>query len=207
LAEAAQNLEVCVEANPGEITLLLASWKDGEPGAFEKLIPLVYPHLRKVAAGYVRRERGPGEIQATSLVNELCLRLLNQRNAAWEDRAHFYAFSAKVMRMILIDHARERQAQRRGAGAEHTPLHEDIPWVGLGSLELIDLNRALDALAAIDASKAQMVELRYFLGCTAEETAALMNVSKATVDRELKYSRAWLYQRIEPDKSKNPPAS
>jgi RNA polymerase sigma factor (TIGR02999 family) len=195
-----------VEPNPGEITLLLTSWKEGEPGAFEKLIPLVYPHLRKVAAGYVRRERGPGELQATSLVNELCLRLLNQRNAAWADRAHFYAFSAKVMRMILIDHAREFQAQRRGAGAEHIPLHEDIPWVGLGSTELIDLNRALDSLAAIDSSKAQMVELRYFLGCTAEETAALMNVSKATVDRELKYSRAWLYQRIGPDKTRSSPA-
>ena len=88
---------------------------------------------------------------------------------------------------------------------EHIPLHEEIPWVGLGSPELIDLNRALDSLAAIDASKAQMVELRYFLGCTAEETAALMSVSKATVDRELKYSKAWLYRRIEPDKRENPP--
>jgi RNA polymerase sigma factor (TIGR02999 family) len=198
-------LEASVESAPSEITLLLARWKDGEPDAFEQLIPLVYPHLRKVAAGYVRKERGPGDIQATVLVNELCLRLLNQKSAAWEDRAHFYAFSAKLMRMILIDHAREFQAQRRGAGAEHIPLHEDIPWVGLGSPELIDLNRALDSLAAVDASKAQMVELRYFLGCTAEETATLMNVSKATVDRELKYSRAWLYQRIEPDKNRNPP--
>jgi RNA polymerase sigma factor (TIGR02999 family) len=108
--------------------------------------------------------------------------------------------------MILIDHAREYQAQRRGAGAEHIPLHEDIPWVGLGSTELIDLNRALDSLAAIDSSKAQMVELRYFLGCTAEETAALMNVSKATVDRELKYSRAWLYQRIGPDRTRSSPS-
>jgi RNA polymerase sigma factor (TIGR02999 family) len=192
-----------VEPNQGEITLLLTSWKEGEPGAFEKLIPLVYPHLRKVAAAYVRRERGPGELQATSLVNELCLRLLNQRSADWVDRSHFYAFSAKVMRMILIDHAREYQAQRRGAGAEHVPLHEDIPWVAVGSLELIDLNRALDSLAEVDLSKAQMVELRYFLGCTAEETAALMNVSKATVDRDLKYSRAWLYQRISPDKGRN----
>jgi RNA polymerase sigma factor (TIGR02999 family) len=137
-------------------------------------------------------------------VNELCLRLLHQKQAAWQDRAHFYAFSAKVMRMILIDHAREAQAQRRGAGAEHVPLHEEIPWVGLGSPELIDLNRALDSLAAVDSAKAQTVELRYFLGCTAEETAELMNVSKATVDRELNYSRAWLYQRIEPDKSRDP---
>jgi RNA polymerase sigma factor (TIGR02999 family) len=199
-------LEASLEPLAGEITLLLISWKDGEPGAFEKLVPLVYPHLRKVAASFVRRERAGSDLQATSLVNELCLKLLNQRNAGWEDRSHFYAFSAKVMRMILIDHAREHLAQRRGAGAEHIPLHEEIPWVELGSPELIDLSRALDALAAIDPSKAQMVELRYFLGCTAEETAALMSVSKATVDRELKYCKAWLYRRIEPDKSKNPPA-
>lgn len=193
-----------MEPLPGEITLLLTRWKEGELGAFEKLVPLVYPHLRKVAASFVRRERAGGDLQATSLVNELCLKLLNQKNAVWEDRNHFYVFSAKVMRMILIDHAREYQAQRRGAGVEHIPLHDEIPWVGLGSPELVDLNRALDSLAAIDASKAQMVELRYFLGCTAEETATLMKVSKATVDRELKYSKAWLYRRIGPDKSKNP---
>jgi RNA polymerase sigma factor (TIGR02999 family) len=194
-----------LEPRAGEITLLLTRWKQGEPGAFEDLVPLVYPHLRKVAASFVRRERAGGDLQATSLVNELCLKLLNQKNAVWEDRNHFYVFSAKVMRMILIDHARESQAQRRGAGVEHIPLHEEIPWVGIGSPELIDLNRALDSLATVDPSKAQMVELRYFLGCTAEETAALMNVSKATVDRELKYSKAWLYRRIGPDKSKNPP--
>jgi RNA polymerase sigma factor (TIGR02999 family) len=197
------NLEICVEPDPGDITILLSRWKDGEPGAFEKLIPLVYPHLRRVAAGYVRREKESGEIQATSLVNELCLRLLHQKSAVWQDRAHFYAFSAKLMRMILIDHARENQAQRRGAGMERVPLHEEIPWVGIGSHELIDLNRALDSLGEIDPSKAQMVELRYFLGCTAEETAALMDISKATVDRELKYCRAWLYQRITPHKNRN----
>ena len=195
-----------MEPLPGEITLLLTRWKEGEPSAFEQLVPLVYPHLRKVARSFVRRERIGGDLQATTLVNELCLKLLNQKNAAWEDRAHFYAFSAKVMRLILIDHAREHQAQRRGAGVEHIPLHDEIPWVGLGSPQLIDLNRALDSLAVIDAAKAQMVELRFFLGCTAEETAALMNVSKATVDRELKYSKAWLYRRIEPDKSKSPPS-
>jgi RNA polymerase sigma factor (TIGR02999 family) len=195
-----------LEPDPGEITLLLSRWKDGEPSAFESLVPLVYPHLRKVASSFVRRERMGSDLQATTLVNELCIKLLNQKNAAWEDRSHFYAFSAKVMRMILIDHARRQQAQRRGAGAEHVPLHDEIPWVAIGSPQLIDLNRALDSLAAIDPAKAQMVELRFFLGCTAEETAELMNVSKATVDRELKYSKAWLYRRIEPDKDKIPPA-
>jgi RNA polymerase sigma factor (TIGR02999 family) len=188
-----------VEAPNGEITLLLTKWKDGEPDAFEHLVPLVYPHLREVAAAYIRRERNPGVMQATSLVHELYLRLLSQKKADWEDRAHFYTFSAKVMRMILIDHARESQAQRRGGNAEHVPLSDDIPWIGIGSLEMIELNRALDALAAIDPAKVQLVELRFFLGCTSEETAALMKISKATVDRDLRYAKAWLYRRISPD--------
>jgi len=189
-----------LDTEQGEITLLLAKWKDGEPGAFDHLVPLVYPHLREVAAAYIRREKNPGVMQATSLVHELYLRLLGQRKTEWEDRSHFYTFSAKVMRMILIDHARGTQAQRRGGTAEHVPLNEDMAWVGLGSVEMIELNRALDALAQVDPEKVQMVELRYFLGCTAEETAALMQVSKATVDRDLKFARAWLYRRIEPGK-------
>jgi len=189
-----------LDTEQGEITLLLAKWKDGEPDAFDHLVPLVYPHLREVAAAYIRREKNPGMMQATSLVHELYLRLLGQRKTEWEDRSHFYTFSAKVMRMILIDHARGTQAQRRGGTAEHVPLNEDMAWVGLGSVEMIELNRALDALAQVDPGKVQMVELRYFLGCTAEETAALMKVSKATVDRDLKFARAWLYRRIEPGK-------
>jgi RNA polymerase sigma factor (TIGR02999 family) len=192
-----------LELPQGEITLLLTKWKDGEADAFEQLVPLVYPSLRQIAAGYIRRERDPGVMQATSLVHELYLRLLGQKKAAWEDRAHFYTFSAKVMRMILIDHARGNQAQRRGGKAEHIPLSDDLPWIGIGSVELIELNRALDALALVDEAKVQLVELRYFLGCTAEETADLMNISKATVDRELKYAKAWLYRRIEPDADTN----
>jgi RNA polymerase sigma factor (TIGR02999 family) len=189
-----------LDTQQGDITLLLAKWKDGEPGAFDHLVPLVYPHLREVAASYIRREKNPGVMQATSLVHELYLRLLGQKKTEWEDRSHFYTFSAKVMRMILIDHARGTQAQRRGGTAEHVPLNEDMAWVGIGSVEMIELNRALDALAQADPEKVQMVELRYFLGCTAEETAALMKVSKATVDRDLKFARAWLYRRIEPGK-------
>ena len=180
----------------GEITLLLAKWKDGEPSAFEELMPLVYPHLRQVAASYVRRERNPDVLQATVLVHELYLRLLNQKKADWEDRRHFYTFAAKVMRMILIDHARETQAQSRGGDRERIPLSDDLAWIDIDSPELLDLNRALDELAALDAVKVQLVELRYFLGCTAEETAALMQVSKSTVDRELKFIKSWLYRRV-----------
>jgi len=191
-----------LEPARGEITLLLGRWKDGEAAAFDQLMPLVYPHLREVAAGYLRRERNPDVVQATVLVHELYLRLLNQKKAEWEDRRHFYTFSAKIMRMILIDYAREIQTQRRGGGLNHIPLNDDLAWVNMGSPELLDLNRALDELNALDPGKVQMVELRYFLGCTAEETAALMQLSKSTVDRELKFIKSWLYRRIHPDRIK-----
>jgi RNA polymerase sigma factor (TIGR02999 family) len=187
-----------LQPDKGEITLLLGKWKDGEPSAFEELMPLVYPHLRQVAAAYVRRERNPDVLQGTALVHELYLRLLSQKKADWEDRRHFYTFSARVMRLILIDHAREMQSQMRGGGQERVPLSDDLAWVNIGSAEMLDLNRALDELNGLDADKVQMVELRYFLGCTAEETAELMQVSKATVDRELRFVKSWLYRRIGP---------
>jgi len=194
----APRVEESVHPVKGEITLLLAKWKDGEPSAFAELMPLVYSHLREVAAAYIRRERNPDVLQATALVHELYLRLLNQKKAAWDDRRHFYTFAAKVMRMILIDHAREIQAQMRGGGHERVPLSDDLAWIDVGSPELLDLNRALDELVELDAYKVQLVELRYFLGCTAEETADLMQVSKATVDRDLKFIKSWLFRRIHP---------
>lgn len=188
----------------GDITLLLGKWRDGEPAAFEELMQLVYPHLRQVAASYIRRERNPDVIQGTALVHELYLRLLNQKKADWEDRRHFYTFAAKVMRLILIDHAREVQAQMRGGKLERIPLSEDLAWVNIEGAEMLDLNRALDELGALDPTKVQLVELRYFLGCTAEETASVMRVSKATVDRDLKFVRSWLYRRIRPGVNEDP---
>ena len=135
----------------GEITLLLAKWRGGEDAVFDQLMPLVYPHLRQVAAAYIRRERNPDVLQATALVHELYLKLLDQKKVAYEDRGHFYTFSAKVMRRILIDHARGNQAQMRGGGSEHVPLSDDLPWVDVGSEDLLELNRALDELNAVDA--------------------------------------------------------
>ena len=192
-----------MEMQPGEITQLLGKWKGGEPEAFEQLVPLVYPHLREVAAAYIRRERDPGVMQATSLVHELYLRLRNQKKADWEDRIHFYTFCAKVMRMILIDHARGSQAQRRGGTVQHVPLSDDLAWVGIGSPELIELDGALEDLAGIDPVKVQLIELRYFLGYSAQETADLTKLSKATVDRHLAFAKAWLYRRMNPDPRSN----
>jgi RNA polymerase sigma factor (TIGR02999 family) len=188
-----------LQAETGDITLLLAKWRDGEDSVFEQLMPLVYPHLRQVAAAYVRRERNPDLLQATALVHELYLKLLNQKKVAYEDRGHFYTFAAKVMRRILIDHARGNQALIRGGGSIHVPLSNDLPWVDVGSLELLELNRALDELNAVDPYKVQLVELRFFLGCTAEETAALMRTSKATIDREMRFIKSWLYRRLHPE--------
>jgi RNA polymerase sigma factor (TIGR02999 family) len=185
-----------LDSSPGEITLLLLKWKQGEPDALERLMPLVYPHLRQVAAAYMRRESNPGVLQATALVHEVYLRLISQKKAEWADRAHFYTFAAKVMRMILTDYARSNDAQKRGGGAQHVPLNEQMPWIQIGSESMMELNHALDELEAIDPPKVQLVELRYFLGCTAEETAGIMQVSKATVDREAKFVKSWLYQRI-----------
>jgi RNA polymerase sigma factor (TIGR02999 family) len=188
-----------LQPETGEITLLLSRWRDGEDSVFEQLMPLVYPHLRQVAAAYIRRERNPDVLQATALVHELYLKLLNQKKVEYNDRRHFYTFAAKVMRLILIDHARGNQAQMRGGGSIHVPLSDDLPWVEVGSDDLLELDRALHELNAIDPSKVRLVELRYFLGCTAEETATLVQSSKATVDRDMKFIKSWLYRRLHPD--------
>jgi len=185
-----------VDTAAGDITVLLQQWKAGDPTAFERLIPLAYPRLRGIAAGYMRRERNADTLQATALVNELYLRLLKQRSVDLKDRAHFYAFAAKLMRNILADHARATQAQKRGSALPHAPLSDDLPWVNLNSGDVLELNRALDELDAADSRKVRLVELRYFLGCTSQEAAEILDISKATVDRDLKLVKSWLYQRL-----------
>jgi len=188
-----------LQAETGDITLLLTRWRDGEDSVFEQLMPLVYPHLRQVAAAYIRRERNPDMLQATALVHELYFKLLQQKKVDYQGRSHFYAFAAKVMRLILIDHALGNQAQMRGGGSIHVPLSDDLPWVDVGSDDLLELDRALNELNAIDPNKVRLVELRYFLGCTAEETATLVQSSKATVDRDMRFIKSWLYRRLHPD--------
>ena len=192
-----------MQLSGGEITLLLRKWKDGEPSAFEELLPLVYPHLREVAAAYIRRERNPDVLQGTALVHELYMRLLNQKNGVGEDRGHFYAFAAKVMRRILIDHAREMQTLSRGGDLDRIPLSDDLAWVNIDGPEMLDLDRALDELGDSDASKVELVELRCFLGCTVEETADLTHRSRTSVNRDLKFIRSWLYSRLYPDQVKS----
>jgi RNA polymerase sigma factor (TIGR02999 family) len=184
---------------PGEITELLQQWKAGtaDQALQARLVPLVYDHLRQVARSYVAREYGGGrdEIGATGLVHELFLRLMEIKSVSLEDRGHFYAFSARMMRNILVDEARKRSASKRG-GSERVPLGPDLAWVDASSAEMIDLNAAIEELLIAMPEHAAAVELRVFLGCTSEEAAALLGVGKATVDRHMRFARAWLYERL-----------
>lgn len=185
-----------VEAQNGDITALLHRWKDGDGAACDQLIPYVYPHLHKVAAAYIRGEAPNQTLQPTALVHELYLRLVQQRQPNFQDRSHFYAFAASLMRRVLTDHARASHAAKRGAGVAHLSLNDEIPWVNVNSEDLLDLNRALEELETIDPRKVRLVELRYFLGCTVPESATLLNISVATAERDLSLARAWLYLKL-----------
>lgn len=184
------------------ITLLLEQWGRGDRSALDRLAPLVYPHLRELAAAYLRRERPGHTLQATGLVNEIFLKLMSRREVNFSSRGHFFALSAKLMRMALIDHARGVKAQKRGADSVPIPLHDELPWVNAASDEIFDLDRALDELQNLDSDQARMFELRFLMGCTVEETAELMGVSVATIDRKVRIARAWLYHRL---RSRVPP--
>jgi RNA polymerase sigma factor (TIGR02999 family) len=173
----------------GDITVLLRKWKAGDEQACDQLMSHVYPHLHNVAAAYLRRESDDHTLQPTALVHELYIRLLQQRKPDWDDSAHFYAFAAKVMRRILTDHARSSHAGKRGSGLPHLPLSDEIPWIDLNSEDVLDLNRALDELESVDPRKVRLVELRYFLGCTTPESAALLSISTATAERDLTMAR------------------
>ena len=188
----------CVsEEQDGDVTILLQRWREGSPAALESLIPLVYSQLHAIANGYMQRERGDHTLQPTSLVNEVYMRLLNQRKVTWFDRVHFFVFASKVMRNILKDHARAHVAERRGGiGSMKVPLSDELAWVGNSPDQMLDLNRALDKLEAVDARKAQLVELRFFLALTMEEAAETLGISLATAERDLKFARSWLHREL-----------
>jgi len=186
---------------PGDITRLLRDWKEGRPDAFDQLMPVVYGDLRRIALGYFRHERHDHTLQATGLVHELYLRLCQQRENNWNDRAHFYTFAAKVMRRILADHARRGRAEKRGGPHLRVPLSDDLAWVDVSGPQMLDFDRALAALEGIDERKARMIELCHFLGCTTQEAADMMEISLATAERDLKFARGWLYRQMYPPPS------
>ena len=187
----------------GDVTVLLERWREGDPAVLERLMPLVYNELHGIARGYMRRERDDHTLQPTALVNEVYLRLLRQRSVNWNDRGHFFTFAARIMRNILKDHARGHLAERRGGqGAVKLPLSEEMAWVGSSPEGMLDLNTALDKLEALDPRKAHLVELRFFLALTMDEASAVLGVSRATAERDLKFSRSWLYRELNPGAAK-----
>ena len=181
---------------PGDITVLLTRWRDGRSGALDDVIVATYPRLRRLAESFLRRESPGHTIQATALVHEIYLLLLRQRKVEFADRSHFYATAAALMRAILRDWARDKSAQKRGGDAMRVPLSEDLSWVDADSTEFLDLDVALTELEQLDERKARLIELKTFLGCSTEEAAEHLGVSKATADRELRLAKAWLYQRL-----------
>ena len=181
----------------GEITVLLHEWSEGDAKCIDHLFELVYPQLRSIAGALFRGERPECILQPTGVVSELFLKLIRQRSLRFEDREHFYSLSARLMRRILVDNARSEHRQKRDGGTP-VPLHHDLAWINVRDPALIDLDRILLELESVDARKCRMVELRFFLGFTSEETAELLHTSKATVDRDLRFVRGWLYDRLHP---------
>ena len=180
------------------VTSMLAAWRAGDPQALERLLPLVYDELRRLAGRYMQRERGDHTLGATALVHEAYMRLAGRTHPSWHDRAHFFAVAAQLMRRILVDHARGHSAAKRGCGMAHVPLEGcAIPADARGA-ELIALDEALVGLATVDPRKARIVELRFFGGLTIDETASLLDLSTATVVNETRLARAWLFDEMQP---------
>ena len=185
------------DANRGEITLLLDRWRSGDPAAFDSLVPVVYNDLRRLAQSMMRRERSVHTLQATALLNETYMRLVKQRKVALEDRSHFYAFAARLMRNILTDHARAHLAERRGGREQiKIELTDDLAWIGTSDAQILDLYRALERLETLDARKARVVDLRYFFAFTTAEVAEALGISLATAERDLQFARGWLFREL-----------
>ncbi|HKE95505.1 MAG TPA: sigma-70 family RNA polymerase sigma factor [Povalibacter sp.] len=181
---------------PGDVTQLLAELQDGRPDAASQLIPLVYDELHRLARRQMRRERPDHTLQATALVHEAYLRLVNQPQRTWQNRAHFIAVAAQVMRHILVDYARARRTSKRGSEPQKVPL-EQQPLITEEQLEeLVSLDEALERLAQLDERQSRVVELRFFGGLTVDETAEVLSISSKTVKRDWTLARAWLHREV-----------
>ena len=186
-------------AAPGAVTELLRAWSDGDEGALERLVPLVEAELRRLARGYMGRERRGHTLQVTALVNEAFLRLTDARRLRWQDRAHFLGISARLMRRVLVDHARARGYQKRGGGAQRVTLDEALLVSPEPAVDLVAMDRALVALAAADIRKSRVIELRFFGGLSVEEAADVLHVSADTVKRDWRLAKLWLLRELDGD--------
>jgi RNA polymerase sigma factor (TIGR02999 family) len=183
-------------SSPNQVTALLARWSQGEAGAREALVPLVYEELRRVARGCLAERRRDHTLQSTALVHEAYLRLVGRSSVHWRDRVHFFAVAARLMRGILVDHARMRGAAKRGGEALTLTLDESIALPKKKELDLVALDDALSGLATLDARQSQIVELRFFGGLSIEDTSHVLGISPATVKREWASARLWLYSAM-----------
>jgi RNA polymerase sigma factor (TIGR02999 family) len=179
-----------------EVTELLRSWRQGHAEALDRLIPLVHDELRRVAHAHFRREQPGHTLQATALVHEVYLRLMDIDRLTLNDRTHFFAVSARLMRQILVDHARRKRADKRGGGVTMMSLDEVSPVSQTPIVDVLALDQALDALSSHDERQCRVVELRFFAGLSIDEAAEALGVSAATVEREWAMAKAWLYQRL-----------
>ena len=184
------------DATPKSITQLLVAWGDGDRDALEQLVPLVHAELRRLARGHLRGERRGHTLQTTALVNEAYLRLVEQKQVRWQNRAHFLAIAATQMRRILVDYARRRQYQKRGGGAQQVTLAEAGALSDERAPDLVALDEALKSLAEVDPRRAQVVELKFFGGLNIEETAEVLKVSTTTVERDWTIAKAWLHKTL-----------
>lgn len=192
-----------MEPSPRDITQMLIAWGGGDREALNRLIPVVYAELRRQATRYLRGERANHTLQTSDLIHEAYLRLVDQRRVRWQNRAHFFAISAQLMRRILVDHARRRRRAKRGGSAVALPLEEGLAvTVEKPDADLLALDEALTRLAAIDARQSQIVELRCFSGLSIEETSAVLGVSPTTVKDDLNLAKAWLRREIGRGKTK-----
>ena len=179
------------------ITQLLVDWGKGDQAALEQLMPLVYSELRRLASNYLRRERAGHTLQPTALVNEAYLKLVDQRNAKWQNRAHFFGIAAQLMRRILVDHARQHQAVKRGgSGQQRMSITSVEKLAKEPDVDLLALNEALDELTRMDPQQSQIVELKFFGGLSIEEIAEVLGIGHATVERDWKMARAWLRRQL-----------
>jgi RNA polymerase sigma factor (TIGR02999 family) len=178
------------------VTRLLAQWGGGDRESLDRLLPVVYDELRRLARSYLRRERQDHTLQPTALVNEAFFRLVDQENVSWQNRSHFFGIAAQAMRRILVDYARQHQASKRGAGAERVALDDALASIGPPDVDIMALDQALDRLARFDERQSKVVELRVFGGLSIDETAALLQVSPATVKRDYEFAKAWLRRRM-----------
>ena len=184
------------ESSAQNVTKLLVQWSGGDPQALDALIPIVYQELRRVARYYLKQEKQNHTLSSTALVHEAYLRLVNQKEVTWQNRAHFFAVAAQMMRRILVDHARRHGYAKRGGGVMTLALEEVVATPQRREIDLVALDDALDSLAKLDDRQSRMVELRFFGGLSIEETSEVLGVSVPTVKREWASARAWLFREI-----------